>query len=70
MRTSFSNSNIRSYGTLHRISSFCSAEAIGIHNIVARKFSHLSSADITKNMTYRLFCILRFLTDYTSTAFR
>ena len=47
IKASFSNSNIRSYGALHRFSSLCSAEAIGICLVVARKFSHLSSANIT-----------------------
>ncbi|MDE6084136.1 MAG: hypothetical protein K2G11_06580 [Muribaculaceae bacterium] len=44
----FVNSNIRSYGVLHRFSSLCSAGAIGRILILARKFSHLPSADITR----------------------
>ena len=43
----FVNSNIRSCGALHRFSSPCSAEAMGIILLVARKFSHLSFANIT-----------------------
>ena len=38
----FVNSNIRSYGTLHRFSARCSAETIGIILVLANKFSYLS----------------------------
>lgn len=47
IRMPFCNSNIRSYGAVHRFSSCCSAGAIGISLVIARKFSHLSSANIT-----------------------
>ncbi len=44
IRALLRNSNIRSYGTLHRFLSLCSAEATPV---VAHKFSHLPSANIT-----------------------
>lgn len=44
----FVNSNICFYGALHHISSLCLDEATGVIPVVARKFSHLSSADITR----------------------
>ncbi len=47
IRISFRNSNIRSYGPMHRFSSLCSAEAIRTTLVVAHKFSHLPSANIT-----------------------
>lgn len=34
-------------GSLHRFSTLCSAEAIGIGFVIAHKFYHLSTVDIT-----------------------
>ena len=48
INASFVNSNIHSYGALHRFSSLCLDEATGIILILARKFSHLSSADMIR----------------------
>ena len=52
IRTFFSNSNIRSYGALHSFSSFCSAETIGMLLKFARKFFHLSTANITFSIVF------------------
>ncbi len=48
--TPFRNSNIRSYGSLHRFSSLYSAEAIGTTLVVANKFSNLPSANKNEHL--------------------
>ena len=65
----FVNSNICSYGTLHSFSSLCSVETIGMLLKFARKFFHLSTANITQN--FDILSVLHVkISDYPSTAFR